>query len=124
MSLFKAFFRKIVEQNKQVGILVSLLLNWLLVVLRITKLDKTDSDISVLNTTKEKYILSRGIYFLFLDYLYLYVGSLLFYFNNLRGVVPVDIKIQQLNNNNFYKFNNVLSASSVQQLCLYGLKSV
>lgn len=124
MLLFKAFFKKIVEQNKQVGILVFLLLNWLLVVLRITKLDKTDSDMSVLNTTKEKYILSRGIYFLFLDYLYLYVGSLLFYFNNFKGVVPVNIKIQQLNNNNFYKFNNVLSVFSVQQLCLYGLKSV
>jgi hypothetical protein len=124
MLLFKAFFKKIVEQNKQVGILVFLLLNWLLVVLRITKLDKIDSDMSVLNATKEKYILSRGIYFLFLDYLYLYVGSLLFYFNNFKGVVPVNIKIQQLNNNNFYKFNNVLSVFSVQQLCLYGLKSV
>ena len=100
------------------------MLNWLLVVLRIIKLDNKDSDLSVLNTTKEKYILNRGVYFLFLDYFYLYTSSFFFYFNNLRGTSPIDIKIQQLTNKNFYKFNGVATVFSVQQLYLYGLKSI
>ncbi len=70
MLLFRSFFKRTVEQNKQISALVFLILNWLLFAFRIPTLDNSDSDASVLNTTKEKYILNRGLYFLFLDYIY------------------------------------------------------
>jgi len=34
-----------------------------------------------------------------------------------------DVKLKQINNNNFYKFNNLHNVYSIQQLFLYGLKS-
>lgn len=124
MLLFRSFFKRTVEQNKQISALVFLILNWLLFAFRIPTLDNSDSDASVLNTTKEKYILNRGLYFLFLDYIYTWISSFYYYNNNIRGTMSVDVKVQQLNNNKFYKFNNNNSLLYTTQLFLYGLRSV
>jgi hypothetical protein len=95
-----------------------------LVIFKISKLDKNESDLSVLNTIKEKQTLNRGFFLSFIDYIYIYSLSLLSNLNDSKVTSLVDNKISQLDNNNFYKFNNNTSVFSTQQLFLYGLKSV
>jgi hypothetical protein len=120
--LLKSFFRKIIEQNKQISNLVLLFLDWVLVVFRISRLDKTDADLSVLNAVEERKILTTGIFISLIDYTYIYLSSF-YYKGKYRSNSLVDAKIQQLDNNNFYKFNNSFSVLSIQQLFLYGLRS-
>lgn len=124
MLSFRSFFKKIIEQNKQINNLILLILDWLLVVFRISKLDKSDADLSVLNTNKEKQLLTTGFFVVFVDYIYLYLSSIYLYISNYRNTPIVNVKTQQLDNNNFYKFNNVTNIHSTQQLFLYGLRSV
>lgn len=123
MSLFRSFFKKTLKQNKQISGLILLILDWFLVAFRITRLDKTEADSSVLNTIEERRILTAGIFITFIDLVYIYISSL-YYSGRYRNTSLVDAKIQQLNNNNFYKFNNKFSVLSTQQLFLYGLRSV
>ena len=123
MSLFKTFLRKIVEQNKQIYYLLLLILDWLLVLFRVSKLDKPEADLSVVNTIREKQFLTVGLFISFVDYLYIYLSSFYTYINNYRNVSLAEVKTHQLDNNNFYKFNSRLNIYSVQQLFLYGLRS-
>lgn len=123
MLLFRSFLRKVIEQNKQISCLVLLILDWFLVVFRISRLDKEEADSSVLNTIEEKKILTAGIFITFIDYLFTYSFSI-YYRGKYRNTLLVESKTQQLDNNNFYKFNNTQNILSVQQLFLYGLKSV
>ena len=97
-------------------------LDWVLVVFRISRLDKTDADLSVLNAVEERKILTTGIFISLIDYTYIYLSSF-YYKGKYRSNSLVDAKIQQLDNNNFYKFNNSFSVLSIQQLFLYGLRS-
>ncbi len=124
MSLFGSFLKKTIEQNKQINNLILLILDWLLIVFRVSRLEKPEADLSVLNTTREKQLLTTGLFFLVIDYTYMYLSSLYLYINNYRNTSLVDVKTQQLDNNNFYKFNNKTNIHSTQQLFLYGLKSV
>jgi hypothetical protein len=124
MSLFKSFFKKTVEQNKQINNLIPLVLDWLLVLFRVSKLDKPEADLSVIKTTKEKQILTTGFFFLLVDYIYIYLSSTYLYISNYRNSTLIDAKTQQLDNNSFYRFNNKPNIHSTQQLFLYGLKSV
>jgi hypothetical protein len=124
MSSFKSFLKKTIEQNKQISNLILLVLDWLLIVFRVSKLDKPEADLSVLNTTKEKQLLTTGFFVFFIDYIYIYLSSLYLYVSNYRNTSLTDVKTQQLDNNNFYKFNNNVNIHSTQQLFLYGLKSI
>lgn len=101
-----------------------MVLDWFLVVFRITKLETPKVDESVLNTVEVKQVLTTGIFLVLIDYVYLYLSFLYFYMRSHRNNTLVDIKIQQLDNNNFYKFNNKSSILSSQQLFLYGLRSI
>ena len=124
MLSFRSFFKKIIEQNKQINNLILLILDWLLVVFKISKLDKSDADLSVLNTNKEKQLLTTGFFVVFVDYIYLYLSSVYLYISNYRNTPIINVKTQQLDNNNFYRFNNVTNIQSTQQLFLYGLRSI
>jgi len=123
MLFLKSFFRKIISQNKQINDLFFLILDWFLVVFRISKLDKPDADSSVLNTIEEKRILTNGIFISLIDFFYTYLSSL-YFSGKYRTTSLVDDKIQQLDNNNFYRFNTKPNLLSMQQLFLYGLRSI
>ncbi len=101
-----------------------LILDWLLVLFRVSKLDKPEADLSVINTTKEKQVLTTGFFLSLVDYIYIYLSSMYLYVSNYRNSSLIDVKTQQLDNNNFYKFNNKANIHSTQQLFLYGLKSI
>ncbi len=124
MLLLKSFFKKIIEQNKQINNLILLILNWLLVLFKISKLDKSESDLSVLNTNKEKQILTIGVFYLFLDYLYLYLSYFYCFIGTFSSLYLLNTKTHQLDNNSFYKFFNLYNINSTKQLFMYGLRSV
>ena len=124
MSWFRLFFQKIVQQNKQINHLFFLIFDWFLVVFKIPNQNHSKSDLSVLNTTKEKYLLNGGYFFLLFDFMYLYLFSIFNSLSNYKNIAITSDKIQQLNNNKFYSFNNSKTLLSTQQLFLYGCKSV
>ena len=56
--------------------------------------------------------------------MYLYLFSIFNSLSNYKNIAITSDKIQQLNNNKFYSFNNSKTLLSTQQLFLYGCKSV
>ena len=124
MLSFRSFFKKIIEQNKQINHLLFLLFDWFLIVFKVPNPTVPESDLSVVDTTKEKYILNIGYTILFVDYIHTYILSIIYSVGNPRKTTLVFDKIQQLDNNNFYKFNNKNTLFSTQQLFLYGCRSV
>ena len=119
-----SFFRKVVEQNQQLTSLILLFINWFLTVFKISKLDKTESDKDLLFIEWEKNLLFKGFFWVFLDFLFLFIFSRVLNFkNNIRQTLFIKTKISQLNNNNFYMFNNKESLFTLTQLTFYGLRS-
>ncbi len=95
-----------------------------MVVFKISKLEESESDLVVVNTIKEKQILSGGFFLFLVDYIYINFLSSLLHLGTSRSTSLVDSKIQQLDNKDFYKFNNTFNILSITQLSLYGLKSI
>lgn len=125
MLLFRSFLQKTVQQNQQIGSLLFLVIDWLLNIFKITRLEDKSSDTVVIHTNKEKVFLSKGatVYLLDLFHLYLYT-QLSKPSSNLKSIFSMNIKTQQLTNGGFYLFNNPFNNTSLQQLYLYGMRSV
>jgi len=125
MLSLRLLLHKLVGQNQQLGSFLFILLDWFINIFKITRLDNKNSDLLVIYTYKEKLFLSSSFYFYFLDVLYLY-----FYYCsssvslNLSNVFSMSLKTKQLNNSGFYLFNNTFNVYSLNQLYLYGLRSI
>ena len=124
LNNFFKFLRKVIEQNKQINTLIFLFVNWLTIVFKISKKEKK-KDTDVVSLDWEKNTLVQGIMWVYLDYVLLYTtSSCLNFKKNFRSTFVMDDKIKQLNNNNFYLFNNNVTINSIIQLYFYGLKSL
>jgi hypothetical protein len=111
--------------NRPVINLLFLILEWLLALLKISRLEEKESDSEVLSVKFEKTFIQKGILISVVDYIYIKVYSSLSTFSkNLNHVFFMESKTQQLDVNGFYFFNNKFSLSSVHQLSLYGLRSI
>ncbi len=119
-----SFLRKIFEQNLYISTLIFLILDWLLVSLRVTKVNNVNSDSDLYYLEWEKKLMFRGLFWLFLDFISLYMLSTGLKFNKKLNQFSFDIKLQQINNNNFYSFNNNVTTNSLSQTYLYGLRSI
>ncbi len=125
MSLFRSFLWKTILHNRPVINLLFLILEWLLALLKISRLEEKESDSEVLSVKFEKTFIQKGILISVVDYIYIKVYSSLSTFSkNLNHVFFMESKTQQLDVNGFYFFNNKFSLSSVHQLSLYGLRSI
>ena len=124
VSKTSIFLRKVADQNQQLVNLILLIVNWLLVVFKISKLDKIESDKDVIHIEWEKNFLFKGFFWVFIDTLSLFFLSRVLNFkNNVRQTFLMKTKVSQLTNNNFYIFNNKESLFSATQITLYGLRS-
>lgn len=122
---FRLFWHKIVSHNQNILGLFLLMFNWILVILQILKLEKKESDINVVKENWSRIYLHKGLVFSILDYMYLYMYSVCFnFFSNKEYIYYMDFKTKQLNNNGFYLFNSNINIFSIQQLSLYGLRSI
>jgi len=125
MLSLRSFLYKIVEQNQHLGSLLFLLVDWFLNVFRVVKLEDKNSDVFVVSTYKEKSFLSKGFFLNLVDYIYLYTLTISMSIkSNIKNTFSMTTKTKQLNNSGFYLFNNVFNLSSLNQLYLYGLRSV
>jgi len=87
MSSFVLFLQKFFLYNRSIGSLVFLILEWLFVVLKITRLEKKESDLEVVDVKWEKTILNKNPLFFFIDTVYLYLYSMNFnFFKNTNHV--------------------------------------
>ena len=116
------FILKLVQQNKYLFNFVFLFLDWFLVNLKVSKLHFVDSDKS-----SNSYSLEKNLFVSF--YYYIIDFILLYFYKNLFSVGSSSlnqvVKIKQLNNNNFYTFNNPSeSFNSFNQSMYFGLKSI
>lgn len=108
-----------------VGLVVIHVLGWSFFLLKIAQLEKKKSDREVLNENWKRKALHKDTALNISDCIYIYFYYIYFSFwENTKHVFFMDSKIQQLGNNNFYIFNNSVTLYSIQQLGLYGLKSV
>ena len=125
MSSFGLFLQKIVLQNQSISSLVFLTIEWLFVVLKITRLEKKESDLEVVDVKWEKTFLNKGLLLSFIDTLFLFAFSKNFNFKkNIKHVFFMESKTQQLNTNGFYLFSNIFNLFSITQLSLYGMRSI
>ncbi len=125
MLSLRSFLYKIVEQNQHLGSLLFLLVDWFLNVFRVVKLEDKNSDVFVVSTYKEKSFLSKSFFLNLVDYIYLYTLTISMSIkSNIKNTFSMTTKTKQLNNSEFYLFNNVFNLSSLNQLYLYGLRSV
>ena len=125
MSSFGLFLQKIVLQNQSISSLVFLTIEWLFVVLKITRLEKKESDLEVVDVKWEKTFLNKGLLLSFIDTLFLFAFSKNFNFKkNINHVFFMESKTQQLNTNGFYLFSNIFNLFSITQLSLYGMRSI
>jgi len=125
MSSFALFLQKFFLYNRSVSSLIFLILEWLFVVLKITRLEKKESDLDVVDVKWEKTILNKNPLFFFIDTVYLYLSSMNFnFYKNINHVFFMEAKTQQLNTGGFYSFSNRFSLFSITQLSLYGLRSI
>ena len=123
MLLFGPFLRKTVEQNRQLSNLLFLFFDWFLNVFRVSRVEYLSTDLLVINTHKEKISLSTR--FVLLDYLFTLFTSLSSSgVSNIRNIFSMSIKTKQLNTAGFYIFNNHFTIFSINQLYLYGLRSI
>lgn len=125
MSLFISFFKKTVEQNQQLSGLLFLLLDWFLNVLRVSRVEHESTDTTIINTHKEKLLLSSGTNVIFLDYFLLLINSItLNGLLNIKNIFSMNLKTKQLTTGGFYSFNNHFNLFSINQLYLYGIRSI
>ena len=125
LNNFFKFSRKVIEQNKQLNILIFLFIDWLLITFKISKLEKKKIDNAVIYQEWEKKLLSRGIFWYYIDYILLFtLSTCLDFKKNFKNVPLSDIKNKQLTNNGFYLFNNPTNIFSTTHLYMYGLKSL
>lgn len=125
LNNFFKFSRKVIEQNKQLNILIFLFIDWLLITFKISKLEKKKIDNAVVYQEWEKKLLSRGIFWYYIDYILLFtLSTCLDFKKNFKNVPLSDIKNKQLTNNGFYLFNNPNNIFSTTHLYMYGLKSL
>ena len=123
MLSFRSFLRKTVDQNQQLSNLLFLFLDWALNVLKISRVEYKNTDLLVINTYKEK--LSLSTRFLVLDCIFVLFSSVSSgIFSNLKNIFSMNIKTKQLNTSGFYIFNNNFNVFSINQLYLYGVRSV
>jgi len=119
------FLHKIFEQNQQIKNLLLLFLNWFFILLKITKLDSQKTDVNVINTDWEKQLFSCNTSIHLLDILCVYFYSTYLNFKKkTKNTTQIAAKVQQLNNNSFFLFNNQENLLSSTQLFLYGIRSM
>jgi protein-S-isoprenylcysteine O-methyltransferase Ste14 len=125
MSLFISFFKKTVEQNQQLSGLLFLLLDWVLNVLRVSRVEHESADTTIINTHKEKLLLSTGTNIILLDYFFTLIGLITLNGSlNIKNIFSMTLKTKQLNTGGFYSFNNHFNLFSINQLYLYGIRSI
>lgn len=125
MLSLRSFLHKTVEQNQHLGSLLFLLLDWFLNIFKVTKLEDRNSDLVVVSTYKEKTFFAKNFFLTLVDYLYLYTLTISMSIKlNIKNTFSMDTKTKQLNNSGFYLFNNSFNLVSLNQLYLYGLRSV
>jgi hypothetical protein len=117
-------FRNIFNQNTYLSTLIFLILNWFLVVFKVTKVNETNSYKDFVQFELYKKLAFKGLFWYFLDLFYFYIFSFCFSFLKKSKQSNFNFKLTQLNNNNFYKFNNNNTLLSTTQTFLYGLRSV
>jgi hypothetical protein len=125
-ELFLFLKRKISPYVKNRTDLGFLILNWLLVILQIKKLEVRDSDKDENGGRSwEKLHIHKNYTYHTIDYLFINANSIYFnFFHKKSNFYYMDLKIKQLKNNNMYLFNNNVSIFSIKQLSLYGLESI
>ena len=119
MLFFKKFFYAIwftFYQNKNILYIFSIFINWVFYLFKLLKHNNI-KNININRFELEKSIYKKNIYFYILDLLFLFYNSFNFTKNK-----TFDFKINSLNNNKFYIFNNLNLNNS--QLFLYGVKSI
>lgn len=91
--------------------------------LKISRIEYKNTDLLVISTYKEK--LSISTRFILLDYLFVLFSSFSSsIFSNIKNIFSMNLKTKQLTNNGFYYFNNQFNILSINQLYLYGIRSV
>lgn len=101
-----------------------MLVDWFLINLRVSKLESTDSDKDTHQHEIEKSLFFGG-FFWFLDLLFLSYTSYKFSRRQNSFTGTNNVKLRQLNNGNFYTFNNSSSTLSANlQTVFFGLVSI
>lgn len=101
------------------------MLNWLLIILRIRRLERKKCDSDRSEEDSKKSFLYKSCILPIVDYFPTYLNSLHFnFFQNNDYIYYMHVKNKQLNNNGFYLFNNNINIFSTSQLSYYGLKSI
>ena len=97
LNNFFKFSRKVIEQNKQLNILIFLFIDWLLITFKISKLEKKKIDNAVVYQEWEKKLLSRGIFWYYIDYILLFtLSTCLDFKKNFKPWVPWTTWLQLL----------------------------
>lgn len=120
---FFSFLYNTFQQNTHTSTLIFLILDWFLVSLRISK-SNDDSDSDLYYFEWEKKILSKGLLLSLIDFFSFYLFSISFKMNKKLNQYGFDVKLKQINNNNFYTFNNNFDVKSTTQTYMFGLRSV
>jgi len=116
---------RIFYQNIRVICVIFLILDWLLIILKIRKLDHAESDDDVVELEWEKTLLHFGFFWFLIDYTFLIVSSACLNLSNKnKRTSNMSVKISQLSNNNMYIFNNNMGILSFSQTFLYGARSI
>lgn len=121
---FFSLFRNIFNQNSYITSLLFLVLNWFLVVLRVSDVKDFSSDKNLTQLEWYKKLAFKGLFWYLVDLLYFYSLSFYLNFNNKTKQQGFGFKLLQLNNNSFYTFNNSNTIFSTLQTSFYGLRSV
>ena len=119
-----SFFLKTVYQNKSIFSLFFTFVDWVLINLRVSKLESTTSDKSTYQYEIEKSVFFGGVFW-FIDLFFLYYTSYKFSHKQNLFTGTNNIKLKQLNNGNFYNFNNNSTTLSANlQTVFLGLVSI
>ncbi len=121
---FFSLFRNIFNQNTYISTLVFLILNWLLLVFKVNNVNDTSLSKDIVQLELYKKLVFKGFFWFLLDILFTYSFSVYLNFKGKVKQSTFSFKLIQLDNNNFYKFNNLNTVNSTTQTYLYGLRSI
>lgn len=125
MLSLKLFYNRITSYNRELINLLLVMFNWLLIILKVLKLEKKESDSDTTKEDLKRLYLYKDISLYIIDYIHIYMYSLCFNFLfNTKYSNYTDFKTKQLSNSRFYIFNNKFTILSFSRLHLYGLKSI
>ncbi len=119
---FYKYLSDVIRCDKKINIIISSFLNWF--VLYIFFVKNNNSDRNIRYNEWEKKILFNGFFFYFLDLLLIFYKSISFKFGFKSNQYSFFFKKKQIQNNNFYVFNNVTTNTTNFQSFFYGLTSL